>query len=158
MSDSHLVVDPEEPNFYAEGLLSKIQPQVELLEEMKRNLAISRPFPHIRNVEEFAERMAQDRARQIDDFFFQYVSGWQARAIFRFPRLKKIFGWELRVHLKDQNRIDLYRHGKIVACLLITNPVSIVPSKGVTMIGGSYENFSPSRKDTHKSTEERVQK
>lgn len=74
----------------------------------------------------YTERLANKRAKAIDDFIGGYIPKWQTKIMLRFPFLAKLFGWEIweRPNWNEEadkfgQKIELKRWGKLVATLTL---------------------------------------
>lgn len=75
----------------------------------------------------YTERLANKKAKAIDDFISGYIPSWQQKIMFRLPITKKLFGYKIvhRTVWKDfvdalGEKIELKKHGKLLGTLTIT--------------------------------------
>lgn len=80
----------------------------------------------------YTERLADKRAKAIDDFIGGYIPKWQTKIMLRFPFMVKLFGWTIEerpswneMAEKFGQKIELKRYGKSVAQLTITETINL---------------------------------
>lgn len=70
----------------------------------------------------YTKRLADKKAKAINDFVEEYVPKWQQKVMLKIPSTVNLFGWKIVIHKQWGNfgeRVELRRYGKLVANLVI---------------------------------------